>query len=95
MKFTSENQPENKGRKPGTPNKQTTEIKDVILSLITAINKGGIQELVDDLRKNKPEILVKALVSLAPKDLNINANIISNPLADELKALREGDKNDE
>lgn len=82
--FTSENQPANKGRKPGVPNKQTREIKEVINYLVSALKDGDLDDMLEKLKEEKPEAVLSFLAKIAPKETTVK---IDNQKLDEFEKL--------
>ena len=70
--------PENinlKGRKKGTKNKITREIKDVINKLLECSTDDDIKGIYDELRKDKPEVILNFWGKIAPKVLDLSGKI--------------------
>ncbi len=76
------------GRKKGSLNKMTTDIKAVINKLITCID-GDLNKIYKEVREEDPNVLINFLGRIAPKDLNIKADVTSSPMSEEIKKLRE------
>ena len=70
------------GRNEGTPNKQTKDIKELIGKLLEAIDKIGVETIVNGVEGEDKgySALMKALVRLAPQNLKIEADINSPPI---------------
>ena len=78
------------GKKPGTLNKDTREIKDVINHLVKALNDGKLNSMLEQLLIDKPEAVLSFLGKIAPKDLTITGDIkVNNPIAHQIQLLRE------
>lgn len=64
------------GRRKGTQNKMTVELKDAILKAATGA--GGAQKLVGYLQRmanQEPQSFLPLLGKLLPKDVNLNADV--------------------
>jgi len=79
----------NTGRPKGAINKQTRDIKAVIAHLIERLQDGKLDEMLDTLFIDKPDVVLNFIAKIAPKDLTIKGEIIHHPIAEELKKLRE------
>ena len=77
------------GRPIGKENKKTRDIKEVVSHLVSSLENGRLDDMLEQLFIDKPEAVLNFIAKIAPKDLNIQADIKSNPLAEALKALRE------
>lgn len=55
------------GRTKGTPNKNTAEFKDNVMS---AIND---KKFIEKLKKERPELLVSLAKAMLPKDVNLGS----------------------
>ena len=80
------------GRPKGIPNKQTTEIKQVINTAITYLSKEGkLENILDNLTKNKPEVLLQFISKVAPKTLFVEDQTPTykpNPLFEVFQEMR-------
>ncbi len=78
------------GKKPGTLNKQTRDIKHVIKVILDRLDDYKLHGLVDKLYDDKPEAIAALLGKLAPKDLNYNDTTDrKNPYSEALKRPKE------
>jgi hypothetical protein len=80
--------PKTGGRKKGSRNKMTVEIKEVINKLVNCIN-NDLDEIYNGVKEDQKNVLVNFLGKIAPKDLNIKAEVKSSPMSEEIKKLRE------
>jgi len=79
------------GKPVGTLNKQTREVKEVINYLVSALKDGDLDDMLNYLKREKPEAVLNFLSKIAPKDLTVtNINDPPNPIAEELRKMREG-----
>lgn len=63
--------PKTGGRAKGTPNKNTTEIKDAI---VAALNSGeGAEAYFRGLKDERPDLFVSLVGKILPKDVNLAA----------------------
>jgi len=83
-KFTSENQPENRGRKPGVPNKKTREIQEIVDTLLSALTDGKLDAMLEQLLIDKPEAVMAFIAKIAPKKTTVQ---IDNAKLDDFKEL--------
>ena len=79
--FTSENQPEGRGRNPGIQNRTTTQAKEMILDVL----EGNSDRFKKSLEKLRPrdfcDMYLRLLKMVLPKE--INARMDYNSLSDE------------
>ena len=62
------------GRKRGTPNKSTTELKDAILAAAESANEEGLVGYLTWLAKEEPASFSSLLGKLLPKDVNVEVD---------------------
>ena len=74
MKFSAENQPDNAGRKAGSLNKQTQEIKEVISYILELSTKERIEKAVLKLWDKRPDTMLGFISRIAPKQLDFDIN---------------------
>jgi hypothetical protein len=74
MPFTSENQPENRGRKPGVPNKKTREIQEIVDTLLSALTDGKLDAMLEQLLIDKPEAVMSFIAKIAPKETTVKVD---------------------
>ena len=79
--FTSENQPEGRGRNPGTQNRLTKEVKELIFEYL----ESNFERFNTSMGKLRPKDYVTAYLKLLRMVLpkQIDANIDYNQLSDE------------
>ena len=73
------------GRQKGTPNKNTAELKDMILK---ALNKVGGEKYLAKQAELNPQAFMSLVGRILPKDINANINI-NEELARRLQEARE------
>lgn len=76
-----------KGRPEGRPNKLTRQVKDVINKLLECMTDEDVRLLYDDLKTNKPEVLISFIGRIAPKDLNVKTEVKTSDLSESIQEL--------
>lgn len=73
-RFSKSNPKPGPGRPKGSINKEKREIHEVIKSLVNYLgDEETLFDLVDEVRKKNPAVLINFLARVAPKDLAISA----------------------
>ena len=78
MQFTSDYQPENRGRKKGVPTTLTKQIKSIFERLINHFTDEDLIEIYNEMKKDK-KLFIQFLKTIAPRNLTIETE--SNPIA--------------
>ena len=74
-----------RGRKPGVPNKLTSDIRAAIEE---AFDKAGGVEYLIKLARNKPEVFARLLGQIIPRELRVQGAISINSVIDALLLRR-------
>ena len=64
----------NPGKQKGAINKTTRDIKHVIKVILNATTDKDIQDIVDKLKKDKPEAYLSFIAKVAPKDISFTSD---------------------
>lgn len=80
------------GRKKGTPNNVDMQIKRFIEKVVKyASRPKKFQQLCD---KAKPDTILNFIAKVAPKSLNLSADIPINPIAEALRRIKDKEEDE-
>ena len=76
------------GRPKGVPNKITRNIKEIVQKVLDCLSDEDIEDIVRDLKKNKKGDLLNFIAKIAPKDLNVKAEIEPKDIVQSIEVLK-------
>ena len=65
-----------KGKPKGAKDKKSRNIAEIVQQILDLSDINKVEKAVNSLWEDQPTTMIKFLSSIAPKDLNINADII-------------------